>query len=161
MNDLSGTANPTLLSWSVSDGTNSFDSTTGLNETATSAEGLLETSEVTTDNTGSIVSWFFDVQQVSGIFLASGPADQLGVSILSCGRAPCVSSIGVSGQYAGEEDAIFAANGDFLLSGAAITPGTWTVPGGGTVVSEPATLTLLRVGLIGLGVIRHRADRAA
>ena len=42
MNDLSGTANPTLLSWSVSDGTNSFDSTTGLNETATSAEGLLE-----------------------------------------------------------------------------------------------------------------------
>jgi hypothetical protein len=162
MNDLSGTPNPTLLSWSLSDGTNSFDSTTGpLNETGTSAGGLLKTNEVTTDNTGRIVSWFFSVEQLSGIFLTSGPADQLGVTIQSCGPAPCVSSIGVSGEYAGDDDQIIDANNVGLLHfGAAVTPGTWTGPGG-TVVLEPAALILRGVGLMGLGVIRHRADRAA
>lgn len=146
MVDLSVAPNPTLLSWSMSDGTNSFSSLTGpLTQSPITGGGLMAASEVTTDASGSIASWDFAAQQAGGSYLPDGPPDQLEVTITS-----------YSGS--GEDDQINPPDGSYYLySGGASRLGTWTETVSSDPVPEPGTLAILGVGLLGLLAAPRRA----
>jgi hypothetical protein len=123
--------NPTLLSWQVSDGSQSFSSATdtfGAPGYSTDG-GIILGSNIALSRTGQIVSWFFGAEQVGGGFLKS-PNDQLGVTIESCGPDPCIESVvgpTWTTWYAGDYDQYNLPGGPYGGSGGADTPGTWTI----------------------------------
>jgi len=104
---------PNVISWSVTDGKFSYGSST--------VSSYLTNAFVTTNSAGNIVSWQFVTETNPNFFNPSS-------TIVSCGTAPCISSIGHSGVYAGEFDQVTPLIGQFLYAGYAATPGFWASP---------------------------------
>ena len=99
-----------------------------------------------TDASGGIAQWYF-------VLASWGPAVET-KTIISCGPADCLSSVGWTGSYAGEYVQINPQPLNLYYSGVAPLAGTWTV---GAPVPEPATVALMLGGLAVIGsAARHR-----
>jgi len=152
-------------SWAATDGVNLFDPL-----------GADLHGSISIGADGAVSSWNFYVE----ILALPNPSIDTGYLVLSCGFSPCITSVLVSGLYAGDfAQTTNNALGDYL--GISMTPGTWSANGDvytyhgnqfdvlGAPPPEPppsglplpAALPLFATGLGALGIFGWRRKRKA
>jgi hypothetical protein len=123
-----------LLGWTADDGPHTLG--------PGSPNGLLQ-GTLTTNAAGDIVAWSINVQSY-------GPPNP-SYTFNTCGAAPCLSSVGVSGMYAGEYNQVNPTLSSGYYAGIATTPGTWVTT---SPVPEPGSWAMLAAGLLVVSRLR-------